>query len=336
VERLRDAQAFAPLAALMVQQVDEPLRERTLRDGIARLTDIDEPTSRAVQAQYEANPYPRWVKAGAPSAARTVQARLRELLPRAGALAAQVPLQPQVLIAGCGTGQEAVETALQWPAARILAVDLSVASLAHAARKAQEHGVEGIAFAQADLLALPRLGRRFDVVSCVGVLHHLADPPAGLRALAACLARGGVMQLGFYSARARRAVDAARARVEAAGLRPSPEGIRAARRLLLALPADDPAAAVTSIADFHATSACRDLLMHAQERSYSLPEVGAMLDAAGLALAGLAVDPAVGREYDRFNAGHDAQRVDLARWDAYEALHPGTFAGMYVLWVRRR
>ncbi len=66
-----------------------------------------------------------------------------------------------------------------------------------------ELGVE-IEYAQADILELGSLDRRFDLIESIGVLHHLADPFAGWRVLLSLLRPGGVMKLGFYSAVARR------------------------------------------------------------------------------------------------------------------------------------
>ena len=66
----------------------------------------------------------------------------------------------EVLIAGCGTGQQAVQAALAYgPQARVLAIDLSAASLAYAARMAERFGARNVAFAQADLASQHRCER---------------------------------------------------------------------------------------------------------------------------------------------------------------------------------
>jgi 2-polyprenyl-3-methyl-5-hydroxy-6-metoxy-1,4-benzoquinol methylase len=46
-------------------------------------------------------------------------------------------------------------------------------------------GLENIEFAQADILELGSLGRSFDIIESVGVLHHLHDPLEGWRVLLA-------------------------------------------------------------------------------------------------------------------------------------------------------
>src|SRR5262249_3311848 len=107
-----------------------------------------------------------------------------------------------ILIAGCGTGRNAIETAQRFKGARTLAVDLSLNSLGYALRKTPPD--LAIAYAQADLLELGSIDRRFDLIEAVGVLHHLADPFAGWRVLLSLLKPGGVMMMGLYSAGARR------------------------------------------------------------------------------------------------------------------------------------
>ncbi len=69
-----------------------------------------------------------------------------------------------MLIAGCGTGQQAIETAPRYSGARTLAVDLSLTSLAYALRKTRELGVPNLEYAQADILKLGAIGRTFDVI----------------------------------------------------------------------------------------------------------------------------------------------------------------------------
>src|SRR5581483_12481339 len=82
---------------------------------------------------------------------------------------------PEILVAGCGTGQQAIMTARRFATARVLAVDLSLASLSYAKRMSRVLGVQNIEYAQADILRLPSLSRSFDLIEATGVLHHMAD-----------------------------------------------------------------------------------------------------------------------------------------------------------------
>ena len=74
----------APVAALLTQQIREPQAERELRASMPRLTPIEDEVSRAVQRQYEENPFPRWVKLVRPGRARTLNRTLRETFPLSG------------------------------------------------------------------------------------------------------------------------------------------------------------------------------------------------------------------------------------------------------------
>ena len=94
----------------------------------------------------------------------------------------------EVLVAGAGTGLQALQSAFGYgPDARLLAVDLSAASLAYADTAARHFGAGNIEFLVADILDLGQLDRTFDVIECVGVLHHMADPWSGWRMLLAAV-----------------------------------------------------------------------------------------------------------------------------------------------------
>ena len=64
-----------------------------------------------------------------------------------------------ILIAGCGTGQHAIETAQRFSPARVLAIDLSLSSLAYAKRQTRAIGLDTIEYAQADILKLESIER---------------------------------------------------------------------------------------------------------------------------------------------------------------------------------
>ncbi len=317
-----------PLAQLVVQQVREPAAERELRAAIPRLNAPGDPVSLRVQRQYEENPYPRWTKLPAAEPA-TLEAHLRRQFPHL-ALAGPIP-DARILVAGCGTGQESVDLAQTFPHARVLAIDLSMASLGYAARKAREAGLANLEHAQADILGLGSVAERFDAISCVGVLHHLRDPLEGWRALLARLRPGGFMQVGLYSETGRRDLAPARHLIAERGLTATPEGIRRLRRALLDS-GDFPRLAL--LRDLYGMNECRDLLFHEQEHRFTLPQVRSMLATLGVELVGMVVDAAVRLLYaQRFPA--DRELRDLEAWHAFEGEVPDTFAGMYLFWVRK-
>ena len=325
-DRLLSAEWPPALAALVTQQVREPLDEARLCNELPRLTPIDETVS-TVRAQYEEHPYPRWVKLPPASLAVDENAG-RALWSRRNREASL-----DILVAGCGTGQESIEFAQAFPRARVLAVDLSLASLAYAERKARELGLANVEHAQADLTKLGALSRRFDLVSSVGVLHHLVAPTLGLRVLADLLAPGGDLLIGLYSERSRADVVAARAFIAERGYRPTGHDIRRCRRDLLAsMP--DVALQLARRSDFFVTDECRDLLFHVQEHRFMLWQIGDALREAGLVFDGFLLRPDLAARYaSQFPA--DRTLTDLASWDRFEAQFPDAFAGMYIFWARK-
>ena len=240
-----------------------------------------------------------------------------------------------VLIAGCGTGQQSIQTAQRFPAARILAVDLSAASLAYAKRKTRELGIANIEYAQADILKLGSIRKTFDFIQCVGVLHHLEDPVAGWRVLRSILRPGGVMHIGLYSELARRDIAAAQDLIAAQGYEATTEGIRQFRLDLQLVDRWRPFRSLTAMEDFYDTSGCRDLLFHVREHRFTLPQIKGTLAELELDFLKFNVDPAVQQRYSLQYPGELA-RADLNCWTQFEVENPGTFLGMYNFYVRRR
>ncbi len=320
-------------AALVREQVEDREREALLAQSMPSLSAVANDVSMTVQAMYEENPYPRWRSIERPGvvATRTFMRELRGADGSGDALGEPATM----LVAGGGTGRQSIQVALQFADAEVLAIDLSRASLAYAARKAAELGVRNLSFAQADLLLLPQLGRQFDVISCSGVLHHLADPLEGWRKLLDQLAPDGVMKIGLYATRARHTVDAAREFVRAHQFTPTEAGIRACRQAILDLPSEHAAHGVTQFLDFYSTSGCRDLVMHPQERTYTVPELAHALESLSLRFLGFQLDQRTRQRFSAQYASADAL-TNLACWELFESENPDTFAGMYQFWCCRR
>jgi 2-polyprenyl-3-methyl-5-hydroxy-6-metoxy-1,4-benzoquinol methylase len=322
----------SPVGALLKTTVADVREETWLRGTIRVLGAVRDGVSARVRAMYEENPYPRWLSldASVPApAAQWVSAQLTGSHP-----VPPVAEAPRILVAGCGTGREAIALAAEIRGAKVTAVDLSLASLAYAKRKAKERGVANIEFGQADILELDGLAERFDIVCCVGVLHHMLDPQEGLRALCRLGRAGGLIRVGLYSARSRTDMNVARELVRKQGLQPTPSSIRAFRQHILAQDAASPLRRLLRYRDFFSMSECRDMLFHVQDHEFSLPQIGQMLREHGLTLLAVAnpSPPAVLAYRELFP--EDRSMADLEKWDAVEQRHPQAFPGMYQLWCR--
>ncbi len=312
------------LAAMLIEAHAEAENERSLATELPSLGVLTDATSSAVAAQYENNPYPRWQRLTRPRPGAFLQdmARFVGTTPQR---------RPEVLIAGCGTGQQAIAAKLGYgKEARITALDLSRASLAYGARRARDYGIDHIRFVHGDILEAAGLRRRFHIIECIGVLHHMANPMAGWRALVDCLEPNGAMLIGLYSAAARQEIATLRAEIAHRGLGTDADTIRAFRRELM-MDAQTRWKQTLSAPDFYGLNRCRDLLFHAHERPVKIPEIGVWLGELGLDFRGFALPEA---RLARFRLEHpDADPArDLDAWHAFETTYPRTFAAMYQFW----
>lgn len=289
---------------------------------IPSLTQTTDSVSQAVKAQYEESPYPRWR-----TFSKTIYSEKIE-----GGLKGR---KTNILVAGCGTGREAIELAYIFPDSQVLAVDLSCASLSYGIRKARDFGVGNVTFRQADILGLGVLEQKFDYIASSGVLHHMHDPEAGWAVLTGLLKPGGLMRISLYSQLARKAITEARAVIRKKGYPPTADGIRQFRADCKKILKKRSFEKITASADFYALSECRDLLFHVQEHQMTLPRIKAYLDQSGLDFLGFYMrDPAIAA-YRREHP-EDPAATNLDSWAAYEEKHPDTFAGMYRMWLRKR
>jgi SAM-dependent methyltransferase/tetratricopeptide (TPR) repeat protein len=316
-------------ADLLQQQLRDPLEEARDRCAIAVLTDVSDRVSLQVMRQYEENPYPRWtINPLAVFAIDQAQGKTDDSAKRQAEL--------EIMIAGCGTGLHAVQIAQVYPKSRVLGVDVSLASLAYARRKTRELGLRNIEYAKADILALGSIGRSFDRIESVGVLHHLAEPGAGWRVLLSLLRPGGEMRIGLYSEAARRVIVDARARIAERDYRPTADDIRRCRQEIIGEASDRCWKALIGARDFYTMSGCRDLLFNVMEHRFTIPEIAAFLNSNNLTFLGFefSEDASVIEKFRRQFPGPSAL-TDLDRWQVFEAGNPQTFWGMYVFSLRK-
>ena len=191
-----------------------------------------------------------------------------------------------ILIAGCGTNQAAV-FAHSNPHARVLAVDVSQPSLDHQRYLKNKHGLWNLELRLLPIEELPTLERDFDLVVSTGVLHHMADPVTGLKALADCLRPDGVAAVMLYARYGRLGVEVLESVFRDLGLGQDDESVRVVKDTIATLPRDHPVASYLQIArDLPSDAALVDTFLHGRQQSYT---VGGCLDLvanAGLAFQG--------------------------------------------------
>ncbi|HEX9646853.1 MAG TPA: class I SAM-dependent methyltransferase [Alphaproteobacteria bacterium] len=277
-------------------------------------------TDARVRAQYEDYPYParkpedeaRRLVTGSPS-------HLAEIIHYL--YAGRAPYGPgkrfRALIAGGGTGDGAIMLAQQLADAgadaEVVHLDVARAAARIAKARARARGLSNIRFVDGSLLDLEALGLGgFDYIDCCGVLHHLADPAAGLRALVRALGPGGGIGLMVYGTLGRTGVyhvqDALRLLADAGA--PAKDRVALARSLLADLPETNWLRRNPFVADhLHGDDAgLHDLLLHARDRAYTVPEVFALCAGAGLAITSF-IEAA---RYEPATYLHDADLVARA------------------------
>ena len=243
-----------------------------------------------VQAQYEAYPYPERDPAderkrlitGSPSHPWEIDHFLF-----AGRRDWSRPLR--ALVAGGGTGDGLIQLAALLAAAgrpcEITYLDLSKAARAVAEERARIRGLKGIRFETGSLLDAADYGR-FDYIDCCGVLHHLPEPQAGFDALAGALAPGGGIGLMVYAPYGRSGVYPLQEAFGALGEGLDPQAkLAMAKRVFACLPEGHPFKRNPHLVDHEASDAgFYDLLLHSQDRPFTVAELDQSLARAGLEL----------------------------------------------------
>lgn len=312
---------------LLRAQLREPLEEVENRNGIASLTPVDHEVSLQVMHQYEENPYPRW----------TASATAMYLEYDNRGDSAEAPnSRParEILIAGCGTGMHAIEVALNHPESRILAIDISLPSLCFARRKSREANIQNVEYGRADILNLRTIGRDFDRIEAVGVLHHLLDPELGWRVLLSLLRAKGLMRIGLYSEIARSEIVAVRNFIAERGYQPTRADIRKCRQEIFREHGRRGWSTVVGGSDFYNLSGCRDMLFNVMEHRFTIPRIQTFLRDQQLTFLGFDLPGKVIEKFQkRFDGGADP--MDLDKWHMFETENPRTFMQMYQFTVRK-
>ena len=143
------------------RQVLEPAEEQKLKLEMKILNDITDGVSSKVRDQYESNPYPRWVNLGLNIEGSSIEAMAKDARLRITLNSISKVNAPKILIAGCGTGQHSIGTATKFKNSQVLAIDLSLSSLAYAKRKTEELAIKNIDYMQADILDMKRLTKNW-------------------------------------------------------------------------------------------------------------------------------------------------------------------------------
>ncbi|MBD1154116.1 methyltransferase domain-containing protein [Pelagibacterales bacterium SAG-MED23] len=315
---------------LINMQIREPLKEKELTKTISSIGKISNTVSKKVKKQYEENPYPRWryfTKGFKSNFLNILNSNIRPNK----VISDNTFFKPKVLIAGCGTGQQ-LENALCYENSNIFAIDLSLSSLAYAKRKMQELNINNIKFMHGDILNLDNINQKFDVIECVGVLHHMNNYRDGLKILIDLLEPHGFLKLGLYSEISRKHIMEARSLINE---KFSDEilDIIDCREFIKNNKDNKSFQKLTYNYDFYSRSSIRDLIFHVQEQRFTLNNISKLLKNFNLDFLGF-TNEEVKNKYS-INYPKDTSNTSIENWNEFEIKNPDIFISMYQFWVRK-
>jgi SAM-dependent methyltransferase len=194
------------------------------------------------------------------------------------------PYQPDldILIAGCGTNQASV-FAYTNRGAKVVAVDISQPSLDHNRYLKDKYSLKNLELHLLPVEEIPSLDKKFDLIVSTGVLHHLAEPKLGMKALSDSLRPEGVAAIMLYARYGRTGVELMQAVFRDLGLRQDEESLRMVKDAVATLAPNHPLRAYMSVApDLDFDAGLVDTFLHGRDRSYTVDDCLDLVSSAGL------------------------------------------------------
>jgi 2-polyprenyl-3-methyl-5-hydroxy-6-metoxy-1,4-benzoquinol methylase len=198
----------------------------------------------------------------------------------------------RILDAGCGTGVGTEYLAHLNPDAAVVGIDLSDGALAVAKERCQKSGATQVEFHHLSLFDVAQLPGEFELINCVGVLHHTPDPIGGIQALATKLAPGGLLHVFVYGELGRweiKLMQEAIALLQGDHRGDYTDGVKVGRQLFAALPEDNRLRKREEerwSLENQRDGYFADMYVHPQEIDYNINTVFELIDASGLEFVG--------------------------------------------------
>ncbi|BAY98106.1 hypothetical protein NIES37_20540 [Tolypothrix tenuis PCC 7101] len=198
----------------------------------------------------------------------------------------------RILDAGCGSGVGTEYLVHLNPQAQVVGIDLSAGTLAVAKERCQRSGANRVEFHHLSLFDVEQLPGEFDLINCVGVLHHTPDPIRGIQALAKKLAPGGLMHIFVYGELGRweiQLMQKAIALLQGEKRGDYRDGVQVGRQIFASLPENNRIAKREKerwSLENHRDENFADMYVHPQEIDYNIETLFELIDASGLEFIG--------------------------------------------------
>ena len=323
------------LSNIFKLHIEDSQNEDEIKKNLISYSSIDDLVSQNVKKQYEQNPYPRWQSYELIHEKKPFNQILNELSIKFH-IDQNINFEsPQVLIAGCGTGQHAIESYSRYLNSKITCIDLSLSSLAYANRKTTEKNIKSIDFFHCDILEIKNLPcDNFDIIESSGVIHHMQNPEHGLNNLISKLKNGGFIKLGLYSKYAREEIRDFRKKFVNNDFNDmSKDDLKKIRNDLIKRN-DFEMKNIFGWSDFFSLSEFRDLLVHVQEHQFDCIELKKLLSNKNLNFLGFELRNT--SILNNFKSIYGSESLtNLEKWHDFESRNKNTFSGMYQFWCQK-
>jgi SAM-dependent methyltransferase len=164
-----------------------------------------------------------------------------------------------------------------------VAIDVSQPSLDHHRYLRDKYGLQNLELQLLPIEKVGSLDRDFDLVVSTGVLHHLADPGAGMQSLAGCLRPDGVAAIMIYARYGRTGVEILQSVFREMGLTQDEASLAVVRETIASLPQDHPLMSYLALApDLHSDAGLVDTFLHGRDRSYTVGDCLDLVASCGL------------------------------------------------------
>ncbi len=199
---------------------------------------------------------------------------------------------PRILDAGCGTGVGTEYLVHLNPEADVVGIDLSAGAIAVATERCQRSGADRATFQNLSIYDVDQVPGEFDLINCVGVLHHMPDPVRGIRALAKKLKPGGIFHIFVYAELGRREIQLMQEAITLLqGTRRGDykDGVSVGRTLFASLPAENrlrKREETRWALENYRDECFADMYVHPQEIDYNVKTLFELIDASGLEFVG--------------------------------------------------
>ncbi len=187
-----------------------------------------------------------------------------------------------VLCAGCGSNQAAYY-ACQNPQWNVVGIDVSDSGLAHQSLLKERHALRNLELIEIDLTHVSQLGKSFDFITCTGVLHHMTDPDAGLKALSSVLRPDGILNIMMYGKHLRMGIYPLQEAFRLMRLEQSSSDVTLIREILQSLPQDHPVHRYMRHSnDLGYDAGIVDTFLNPLDQAYSVKDIFSFTRRAGL------------------------------------------------------